>query len=114
MRSPTKVVGFSTKRSICPPSRDTTTPYLLGSSTLVTAIVPSRPWLRWNSSIAAKGKLQITSELSTKNGSPSRSSDSASLRGPAVPSGYGSSDVEIRMPSLASYSASASIIFSGW
>src|SRR5258708_5172631 len=49
MRLPTNATGFSTKRSM----RDawfglcTTTPYLDGSSTLVTTMVPSSPCARW-------------------------------------------------------------------
>jgi hypothetical protein len=38
-----KTVGFSTKLSISPSALETTTPYLEGSSTGVTTIVPSLP-----------------------------------------------------------------------
>lgn len=51
----------------------------------LTTMVPSLPWLQWNSSRSLKGKSQMTSELRTKNGSLSTfSSSRASARGPAA------------------------------
>jgi len=39
----------------------TTTPYLEGSSTWVTRMVPSAPVFLWNASISFSGKSQMTS-----------------------------------------------------
>lgn len=90
MRFPTNSTGFSTKRSILDGWLFlwTTTPYLDGSSTLVTTMVPSSPCFLWKAARSAKGYSQITSELRTKKGVSSFPRiSSASLRGPAVPSG---------------------------
>lgn len=106
MRLPTNSTGFSTKRSM----RDawlglwTTTPYLEGSSTLVTTMVPSSPWELWKSMRSWKGNSQVTSELRTKKGESSLPRmSSASFRGPAVPSGSGSREKWILTPHVASY-----------
>lgn len=63
-------------------------------------MVPSLPCCLWNWTICAKGKSQMTSELSTKKGSSLEARvDCASLMGPAVPSGSSSSENVISMPS---------------
>uniref|UniRef100_A0A0A9CF11 Uncharacterized protein n=1 Tax=Arundo donax TaxID=35708 RepID=A0A0A9CF11_ARUDO len=87
---PTNTLGFSTNRSTLPvASSMTTTPYLEGSSTLVTMIVASPPWALWNWMSSANGYSLITSLLSTKKGSPEPSTSLSRARasGPAVPSG---------------------------
>ena len=97
----TKVCGFSTKRSIYPSSWATITPYRLGFSTLVTMMVPCLPCYLWNSTSWDKGYSQITSELNTKKSPVSLFSFiiySASLSGPAVPSGSLSNEIVILMP----------------
>lgn len=51
---------------------------------VLTTMVPSFPWFRWNCSRSWKGKSQMTSELRTKNGSSSMfSSSRANASGPA-------------------------------
>lgn len=88
-----KCCGFSTNCSIYPFSFATTTPYLVGSSTLVTKIVPSLPWLLWNSSSFYRGKSQMTSELNTNKRFywlSAKILSFASLMGPAVPIGASS------------------------
>ncbi len=54
-------LGFSTKRSTLPLSSVTTTPYLEGSSTWVTRMVPSAPLFLWNASSSFSGNSQMTS-----------------------------------------------------
>ena len=110
---PTNVCGFSTKWRMRPSGSCTTTPYLEGSSTLVTMIVPLPPCLRWNASRSASGYSHVTSELKTKKGSPSLRCARASASGPAVPSGSGSCEHVSLTPYLASRPLSASIITSG-
>ena len=52
--------GFSTNLSIMDePDLLTTTPYLEGSSTFVTAMVPSPPWDRWKSLSCSNGKCDL-------------------------------------------------------
>src|SRR5205823_6217237 len=106
MRFPTNSTGFSTKRSM----RDgwlglwTTTPYLDGSSTLVTTMVPSSPCLLWNSASYWNGYSQMTSELRTKNGVSSLPRIfSASFKGPAVPKGSDSTENSILTLYCSSY-----------
>jgi hypothetical protein len=54
-------LGFSTKRCTWPYSSMTTTPYLEGSSTLVTRMVASELRALWKSSMSFRGKSQMTS-----------------------------------------------------
>mmetsp|Transcript_1650 Transcript_1650/g.5378 ORF Transcript_1650/g.5378 Transcript_1650/m.5378 type:complete len:217 (-) Transcript_1650:8-658(-) len=84
---PAYCFGFSTNRDILPSASWTTTPYREGSSTLVTSMVPSLPWFLWKARSSASGKVQVTSELSTKKGSVVRSTSRAYAMGPAVPRG---------------------------
>ena len=111
---PTKVCGFSTKCSMAPSSPWTTTPYLDGSATLVTKMVPSAPWDLWKASSSLSGYSQVTSELNTKNGSPSLRCSLASARGPAVPMGSVSWLQVILTPTSAAMASRASLITSGW
>lgn len=84
MRLPTHCWGFSTNLSTwVEPDDVTTTPYFDGSSTLVTRMVPSQPWSKWNLRSFSNGKGQITSEFSTKKGESSLPNTSlASAIGP--------------------------------
>jgi len=112
MRFPTNSTGFSTNLSILEGWLGlwTTTPYFEGSSTLVTTIVPSCPWLLWNAASSAKGYSQMTSEFKTKNGLSSFPRiSSASFSGPAVPRGSDSMEKVILTSYLVSYYTIAEI-----
>uniref|UniRef100_A0AAG5CZY0 Uncharacterized protein n=1 Tax=Anopheles atroparvus TaxID=41427 RepID=A0AAG5CZY0_ANOAO len=109
----TNSCGFSMKLLMQPSSAYSTTPYLEGSSTRVTTIVPSRPCRRWNCSNSLNGKSQMMSELSTKNGSVlSESIDLASASGPAVPSGSVSWEKISFTPSRSTWALSSASICS--
>eukprot|EP01018_Ginkgo_biloba_P000026 Gb_00115 [translate_table: standard] len=113
---PTNVLGFSTNLFTCPvSSSSTTTPYLEGSSTLVTITEASAPCDLWNSIISFKGNSQITSLFNTKIGcpEPSTSLDLAKAKGPAVPKGSVSREHVILIPCSASNSLKNFSILSG-
>lgn len=80
------------------------TPYLEGSSTFVTQMVPSLPCFLWNAMSSLNGYSQVTSELRTKKGESSlRRVSAASFRGPAVPRGSVSTEKVMLIPKRLEY-----------
>ena len=77
--------GFSTKRCTMPRVSVSTTPYIVGLSTGVSAILTLGLTSLWRFIIAVRSIPVITSPLKTRNGSSKN--DSAFFTAPAVPRG---------------------------